>query len=553
MCGIFAYLDSSNNIMNLDHIDVMFNASQKRGPESSVLKHLSPNVIFGFHRLAINGLTDESNQPMIHNQYTLICNGEIFNYKELANIYNYNLKTKSDCEIILHLYESFGVDSFKLLDGEFAFLLYDKNKKEVIAVRDTFGIRPLYINDTTNGTYFSSTLSGVLNKNLKTNNISQVIPGSYTIYNNLNHNESHLYKSFHNISMTSHTSFTEDIYMNNLYTLLETSIIKRITTSEREVCCLLSGGLDSSLVSAICSNYYKDNGKVLETFSIGLKGSLDLYYAKKVSQHIGSIHHEIICTEEDFIKAIPNVIKDIESYDITTVRASVGNWLIGKYIKKNTNFKVVLNGDGADELMGGYLYFNACKTQYEFHNECIRLLENIHYFDVLRSDRSISSHGLEARTPFLDNDFAMYFLSIPIKYRKSNICEKHLIRKMVQTYNPTLLPQDILWRKKEAFSDGVSSLKRSWYHIIQESVVNYVPVCANNLLTNEELYYRDIFSSNYPNCEHLIPYKWMPRFITSTDPSARTLGLYRGKYEYFYIIKEFFTGILMNMYRKFSF
>ena len=546
MCGIFAYLDDS---MNEEQLKTIYMSGYKRGPENSSFQKIDNNVYFGFHRLAINGLNNESNQPIQYKHLSLICNGEIYNYKHLSHYYKLN--TQSDCEIILHLYEQFGLDSFNLLDGEFSFILYDKLKKEIIVVRDPYGVRPLYENTTSNGYIFSSVLESTL---LETNNVSQVNPGSYNIYK---FNGDNFYKYltyyYYNIRETYDLNLSKEEYMKNIYTLFQEAVIKRISTSDREVCCLLSGGLDSSLVCAIASKYYRDNGKELNTFSIGLKDSEDLYHASIVAKHIKSVHHEIICDEDEFMNCIPNVIKDIESYDTTTVRASVGNWLIGKYIKENTNFKVVLNGDGADELMGGYLYFNFCEKNESFNEECFRLLENIQYFDILRSDRCIASHGLEPRTPYLDKEFTKFYLSIPVEYRKKFV-EKEFIRTTFETYDPTILPSKILWRQKEAFSDGVSSLNNSWFKIIQERLKNYHPVNYENL-TKEQCYYKDLFNSYYPKCTHLIPYYWMPRFTYSDDPSARTFGSYNRNiiYKYFYMLKHFFTGVIMNRFRKFFF
>jgi asparagine synthase (glutamine-hydrolysing) len=252
-----------------------------------------------------------------------------------------------------------------------------------------------------------------------------------------------------------------------------------------------------------------------------------------VAEHIGSKHTQIICTEEDFLNSIPNVIVDIESYDTTTVRASVGNWNVAKYIKEHSDAKVILNGDGADELMGGYLYFHKCPDSTEFDKECVRLLENIHYFDVLRSDKSISSHGLEGRTPYLDRKFVEAYLSLAETERCHSINEKqekYLIRDIIKNYDPFLLPDEILYRKKEAFSDGVSGLKKSWYQIIQENVRCEESIESlylhNSPKTTEQKCYRSEFEYHYKDCGSIIPYFWMPRYIKATDASARTLSIY---------------------------
>ena len=332
-------------------------------------------------------------------------------------------------------------------------------------------------------------------------------------------------------------------YYKNIVYYLEEAVKKRVVgTTERPIACLLSGGLDSSLITALVNKYYPGT---LKTFSIGMKGSDDLKNAKIVSEHLKTDHTEIILTPDEFFHAIPEVIKSIESYDTTTVRASVGNYLIGKYISNHTDLKVVFNGDGSDELTGGYLYFLKSPSDMDFDKECKRLLNNMHTFDVLRSDRCISSHGLEPRTPFLDKTFVNYYLSIPIKHRNplsnesTDICEKQLLRESFNFVYNDLIPPEILWRTKEAFSDGISGDNGSWFQIIKDKLAyikkhinNTQFVCKpewtdhNKPLTDEQVYYRILYELYYPNTSNNIPYFWMPNFIEASDSSARTLSIY---------------------------
>ena len=320
--------------------------------------------------------------------------------------------------------------------------------------------------------------------------------------------------------------------------MLDSAVKKRVVgTSDRSIACLLSGGFDSSVIAALVSSHYKG---VLETYSIGLEGSEDLKYANMVAKHIGSKHTSIVVPEEAFFAAIPEVILHIESYDTTTVRASVGNYLLGKYIAGNSDAKVIFNGDGSDEVAGGYLYFKASPSDIEFDKECKRLLADIYAFDVLRSDKCISSHGLEPRTPFLDRAFVDYYLSIPANIRNTNKdkSEKYILRKAVEQCNPDLLPADIIWRKKEAFSDGVSGLTKSWFQIIQERVNNLIDTGIFKLpdvgqykvnvpTTTEQMYYRYLFEIYFPGRAGILPYFWMPKFIEGVvDASARTLDIY---------------------------
>ena len=534
MCGIFSLLFHNKNIIyDNDKIQNEFNKGINRGPEHSVLEYYD-NIVLGFHRLAINGLNDKSNQPIVVDGIRLICNGEIYNYKELYKKYHFTPTTDSDCEIIIHLYKQFGLlRTLTYLDGVFAFVLYDENTKRVHVARDPFGVRPLFYLSKKNTTLgFASEMKQLIEFKDINDSLTQFPPGQFLTITVDDHPSGQYAKSMYSykdmyktpITMNSN-NILKHIYLDSINNNLTNAVLKRTTSTERPVACLLSGGLDSSLICALVAETFKDKSK-LETFSIGLLGSEDLKYAKIVADHLGTTHHEIIVSEDDFFDAIPEVIRCIESYDTTTVRASVGNYLVGKYIKNNSDAKVIFNGDGSDELAGGYLYMHNCDNDNEFDKECKRLLHNIHYFDVLRSDRCISSHGLEARTPFLDKTFVYTYLQIPSTIRNHNNnknIEKYLIREAFDENN--LLPKEILWRRKEAFSDGVSSLKKSWYEIINEKLDKIDIVMYNSQLTKEQNYYKNIYDSHYKNIK-CIPYYWMPKYSTTTDCSARTLTIY---------------------------
>ena len=462
MCGIFAILYSDTNNIPNEVIKPYFDKGKKRGPENSTIKNIKKDILFGFHRLAINGLDVQSNQPLDHHSGVLICNGEIYNCNSLSSSLSIKSITNSDCEVILGAYEKLNYKSISLLHGDFAFVLYDKNSDEIIVSRDPYGEKSLFICHYKNKNIgICSDIAPLLfDKNIE--NIYPFEPGTYSVYHKeKDHFElSFSEKYYYNISRSCiQPKKTIEYYMFELLKQLKMAIVLRVCNSDRPIASLLSGGLDSSIISAYVSRFYKINKKQqLETYSIGLQDAEDLKFSKKVADHIGSKHKQIIVSNETFINSIPDVIKDIESYDTTSVRASVGNWNIGKYIKSNSEAKVIFNGDGADELMGGYMYFHCAPNNKEFDNEIKRLLKDIHRFDVLRSDKSISSHGLEARTPFLDREFTKYYLSIPIEYRNHNEtkkCEKYLIRKAIDLSDSELLPKEVLWRPKEAFSDGV--------------------------------------------------------------------------------------------------
>ena len=593
MCGIFALFNNNHSFTN-EQIERAFNLGVNRGPEKSDLINLD-DITFGFHRLAINGLDTQSGQPMRINNCLLICNGEIYNYKELFNVVNIKPQTSSDCEIIIHLYKLYGIeDTLKMLDGVFAFILYDIDNSKLFVSRDPFGVRPLYCmsvnhnyNLSDNKTHnietsimkkrvtndniigFSSTLnvlselfnvngelvyntkhlsisdSKILQRLYKDVSIKQFTPGTYSSYvleNNqwcLQYNKIyHLPLNFTQMSYTKPNKNIINYYYEQICYYLNQAVKKRVVgTSDRPIACLLSGGLDSSLIAALVNKYYD---KQLETYSIGMAGSDDLKNARIVAKHLNSKHNEIVMTEDEFFAAIPDVIKNIESYDTTSVRASVGNYLIGKYIKNNSDAKVIFNGDGSDELTGGYIYFLACPDNIEFDRECKRLLKDIHLFDVLRSDKSISSNGLEPRTPFLDKEWVNYYLSIPVMLRnplnfkeKDKQIEKYLLRKAFDICEPDLIPKEILWRHKEAFSDGVSGNNGSWYEIINNKVNNMKITYPNDFdynhilpKTNEQRYYRLLYDTMFPNTSEIVPYLWMPKYVETNDCSARTIDFY---------------------------
>ena len=551
MCGIFSLLNNKFHL-NDELFQIVTKAFMKgkgRGPEVSTFDKVYTKTYFGFHRLAINGLNTTSNQPIYFNGKVLICNGEIYNYKELYKILDVRPTTNSDCEIILHCFERYGMDyTLQILDGVFAFIILDFNKNELYCARDTFGIRPLYKYSCKHNDLFgfSSEMKMIvpIEEHLGEMDIDQYIPGTYSKYTWDSTDK--WVPSFENAPFSQLRSFftlTEEVTQEDAFKLISNSLYnavkKRVLTTDRPVACLLSGGLDSSLITSLVKRAIEETGKQsnLETYSIGMNGSEDLKYAKMVADFLGTKHTSIELSEKEFLDAIPEVIYAIESYDTTSVRASVGNYLVSKYISVHSDAKVIFNGDGSDELCGGYMYFHCAPDCFEFDKECRRLLKQIHMFDVQRSDRSISSNGLEPRTPFLDRSFTQMYLSLSphIRHHKgNNQCEKYLLRKSFESWN--VLPSQVLWRTKEAFSDGVSKMTRSWFQIIQEYVdVNNLGHCnehtLNKATTNEQRYYRRIFQELFGNEKHttVIPYFWMPRFVDATDSSARTLNIYKEK------------------------
>lgn len=544
MCGIWACL--SCNITD-DVIQKCVDAIVPRGPEGAKVKHINDRVVLGFTRLAINGLTVGGMQPMEHDGLHWICNGEIYNWKELAGRHGLDCgDSHSDCSVIGPLWRKFGGNAdcfFKSLDGVFSIVLYDERNGLMYVGRDPYGVRPLFYGYSGEGVVFGSEIKSIIDV---VEEPMVFVPGSWAVFN------SQLGiciggAKYHTVPWLKNNMFSPmhprglELAIEAVRDSLTMAVRKRLMT-ERPVAALLSGGIDSSLIAALVQRELRELGKpALRTFSIGFKGSPDLKYARMVSDWIGSDHTEIVTTPDEFFTAIPDVIRDIESYDITSVRASVGNWMVCREIAKRSECKVVFNGDGSDEVFGSYLYFNRAPSEEEFEEESARLLNDIHYFDVLRSDRCISSHGLEARTPFLDKQFVAVARAVATQWRlkprgevAEGCNEKWILRMAFE--GEGLLPDAVLWRRKEAFSDGVSSETKSWYEEIQDRVgdmswrsdserfMHLKPISA------ESYYYRTLFNNLYAGAEKCIPYFWMPKWSGETsDPSARTLSVYKNQ------------------------
>jgi asparagine synthase (glutamine-hydrolysing) len=529
MCGIFALLKKYGKI-SFEEYKTFVQYSQKikhRGPDNTQYITLNDDMLlFGFHRLSINDVSSAGNQPLVlDGKYFLICNGEIYNHNELISDNNFKTNSKSDCEVILHLYKKYGIKkTLELISGYFAFALWDNESKKLIFGRDPIGVRSLYIGHNNEMVSICSELKGIPDEL----NVEQFHPGSWW--------EDGVYYRYYNYEypLIGLKDTTLDYQLSHIRNMFEKAVNKRFMF-DRPFGVFLSGGFDSSIVAALVA---KKNGDIpIHSFSIGMKGSTDLYNAQIVAKHIQSSHVEVIKEPEQMLNVIEDVIYHTETYDTTTVRASTPMYLLSKYIKDNSDIVVVFSGEGSDEASGSYLYFHNAPSDDAFQDECIRLIKDLHYFDCLRCDKSTASNGLEVRCPFLDKEFINDYMSLPIEWKRpKDGIEKWFIRKAFD--GTGLLPDEILWRKKEAFSDGVSSTEKSWYQIIQEHIdhkvsdhefnINKDKFEINKPFLKESYYYRTIFDKFYPNKASTIPYYWLPKWSGNTnDPSARVLKIYK--------------------------
>lgn len=515
MCGILAIF-CRNEQRQHQEITAGYETLTKRGPDCGSLTFDNSNI-FGFRRLSIVDTSEAGNQPFYSGDVTLLCNGEIYNHKYLEETYDLQCESKSDCECIIHLYKKIGFDNtIKLLDGVFAIVLVDKDN--VYIARDRIGIRPLFYGITNDNNFCVASTSSAITGYCKWTKPFKPSFGKYDIRYNRIRTSKYEYARY---------DTSGGRVCNIINETLTRAVSKRLMT-DRPMCCMLSGGLDSSLVTSIlCKLIGSEN---VRTYSIGMEGSQDLKYAKIVSEYLGTQHTEVTFTPEEGFAAIPEIIKDLESYDITTVRASVGMWLLAKYISENSDNIVVLSGEGSDELLMGYLYFHYAPSVYEADKESRRLIDQLYIYDVLRADRCISSHGLEPRVPFLDKYFVNLCLSISPELKVPvNGIEKYQLRK---AFEDNYLPNEVLWRRKDGFSDGVSGAEKKWYEQIQEFVEEIISDeefhhVEEKFPSKEAYFYKKTFDDLFPTFQPRYDY-WLPKWVDhGGDPSGRNLQVYK--------------------------
>ena len=568
MCGIFGFIKQNKlSLSESDYIKLYkdFMEMKARGPDMSIFQTMK-NIIIGFHRLAIMDPTFHANQPYIIEEgertIIFICNGEIYNFKELIDEYKLPINNNSDCMVIPRLYlnyikmnnegENNLQDLVKLLKykikGEYAFILFEfdkfQNLKEVICGRDMFGVRPLYIGNNKESIILSSEIKGM--KSFK-GEVVEYEPGILTQYyynslGELEQTKKYNYKTVYdiepyNIKSIDNIEELENMFLKKVRDSVINSVKRRLT-ADRPIAFLLSGGVDSSLVCGISSKLLNIP---IKTFCCGMKGGTDLKYAKQVANFIGSNHTEVIFTPEEGLNKIRDVIKFTETWDTTSIRASIGQHIVCEYISKNTDAKVVLVGEGSDECAGSYATFWNAPTSEAFHEGCVEYLKEIHLYDGRRVDRNVSNFGLEARLSLLDPEFIENYHLIPKEWRRPQYkgIEKYWLRAAFKDSN--ILPENCLFRKKEAFSDGVSSTEKSWFEILQDHIETLVSdeEFNNNKFnshTKESYYYKKVFCEIYGfERLNIIPHYWQPKFLSDgtivnflnrdfyIDPSARIL------------------------------
>lgn len=547
MCGIVCAFDVKESTEALrPQLLEMSKKIRHRGPDWSGI-YADDKAILAHERLAIVDPAS-GKQPLLSPDGKLIlaANGEIYNHRELRKQFegSYDFKTESDCEVILALYQEKGVEFLDEMNGIFGFTIYDASKDEYFVARDHMGIIPLYMGWDQNGTFYVASelkaLEGTCTK------IELFPPGHY-----LHSSDGELKRWYTRDWMEYDAVKENETSIKAIKDALEAAVHRQLM-SDVPYGVLLSGGLDSSVTSAIAKKYAQkriesDDVKdawwpQLHSFSVGLEGSPDLAAAQKVADHIGTVHHEIKFTLQEGLDAIKDVIFNLETYDITTIRASTPMYLMARVIK-SMGIKMVLSGEGADELFGGYLYFHKAPNAKEFHEETVRKLSKLHMYDCLRANKSLAAWGIEGRVPFLDKEFIDVAMRInpADKMINGERMEKWVVRKAFED----MLPESVAWRQKEQFSDGVGY---SWIDTLKAMVNEEV---TDDQLANakfrfpiqtptskEEFYYRSIFEGHFPSdaaalsvpqepsvaCSTKIALEWDEAFKNMNDPSGRAVA-----------------------------
>ena len=520
MCSIMGYCGSC---ADLSLFRSCFDQTISRGPDDSRVLEIGGGLL-AFHRLAIMGLTPEGMQPFTLDSSAVVCNGEIYGYEKLKEQLSekYTFQSGSDCEVLLPLYREYGVDMFRMLDAEFALILYDGVSGQFIAARDPIGIRPLYYGYDAQGVIvFASepkNLTGLCEKILPFPPGCYYKDGKFVRYSEIYH-------------ASAYTRDDLDTVCRKIREKLIAGVEKRLV-ADAKVGFLLSGGLDSSLVCAIAA---KRSKAPIRTFAIGMVGdAIDLKYARQAADWMGSQHTEVIMTREQVLSSLEEVIRVLGTFDITTIRASMGMYLLCKWIHENTDVRVLLTGEISDELFG-YKYTDFAPSAAAFQEESEKRIRELHMYDVLRADRCISANSLEARVPFGDLDFVKYVLSIdPEKKLNTYGKGKYLLR---HAFEGDYLPHDLLYREKAAFSDAVGHSMVDYLKEYAEAYYtdaefetkrkNYAHAAP---FTKESLLYREIFEKYYPGQGEMIVDFWMPnkswKGCDVNDPSARVLSNY---------------------------
>ena len=546
MCGIVAILNMKEQPQALR--DKALKMSQKirhRGPDWSGI-YCGGSAILAHERLSIVD-PESGGQPLYSpdRKQVLAVNGEIYNHQEIRRCFagRYNFQTGSDCEVILALYREKGIDFLEQLSGIFAFVLYDEERDEFLIARDPIGVIPLYIGYDDDGTlYVASELKALEGRCQR---YEPFLPGHY-YWSREGRMCRYYQRDWMQFDAVKDNPASVEVIRDAL-----TAAVKRQLMSDVPYGVLLSGGLDSSVISALAEKFsehrIEDDSKTraywprLHSFAVGLKGAPDLAKARLVADHIGTVHHEINYTIQEGIDAIRDVLYYIETYDVTTVRASTPMYLLARVIK-SMGIKMVLSGEGADEVFGGYLYFHKAPSARDFHEETVRKLSKLHLYDCLRANKSLCAWGIEGRVPFLDKEF----LDVAMRTNpEAKMCPGLTIeKKIVREAFAHLLPSEVAWRQKEQFSDGVGY---SWIDTLKQITAEAVsdeqmahaaerfPI--NPPKNKEEYYYRSIFAEHFPSdsaarsvsseasvaCSTAIALEWDAAFRNMNDPSGRAV------------------------------